>query len=152
MSLSDYIKYLRAVKGGLTPWEIAAGSGVAAREIHLIEVKHRRMGDDEAVLEKLAEFFGVPLEDLTSRRDSYRKRLTTFLEESQKDDSAVTLKMENGDEITGKVTWFGREAVALTPHGSSGEREAPYIVQRGWVADWRRADGSNWDVASAGAS
>ncbi len=61
MSLSDYIKYLRAVKGGATPWEIAEGSGVSAGEIHFIEVKHRRVGEDDAVLEKLAQYFGVEL-------------------------------------------------------------------------------------------
>ena len=36
MSLSDFIKYQRALKGGLTPWEIAEGSGVPARDVHLL--------------------------------------------------------------------------------------------------------------------
>ena len=64
MSLSDYIKYQRAVRGSLTPWEIAEGSGVSARDIHLIEVKHRRVGEDEEILQRLAEFFEVPVEEL----------------------------------------------------------------------------------------
>ena len=144
MSLSDYIKYLRAVKGGLTPWEIAAGSGVPAREVHLLEVKHRRMGEDDAMLHSLADFFGVPVNDLMSRRDAYRKRLTTFLEESQKEESGVTFKMEGGEEITGKIEWFGREAVALSPE--SGEASTPYILQRSWVADWRLAGKADWEV------
>jgi len=148
MSLSDYIKYLRAVKGGLTPWEIAAGSGVPAREVHLLEVKHRRMGEDDAMLRSLAEFFGVPVTDLTSRRDAYRKRLTTFLEESQNEDAPVTFKMEGGEEITGKVDWFGREAVAIIPQTGEAS-EPPYIVQRSWVADWRLAGKSDWEVRSS---
>src|SRR5574338_630009 len=103
MSLSDFIKYQRAVKGGLTPWEIAEGSGVPAREIHLMEVKHRRVGESDAELEQLAQFFGVPVEDLARRREAYRKRLTSFLEEHQARAEAVTLKLEDGEEITGKI-------------------------------------------------
>src|SRR5215210_2004636 len=99
MSLSDYIKYLRAVGGGLTPWEIAEKSGVPAREIHLLEVKHRRVGDNDEVLEKLAAFFNVPPENFTNRREAYRKRLTSFLEESQQQLSPVVLKLEDGEQL-----------------------------------------------------
>ncbi|MDQ5823637.1 MAG: helix-turn-helix domain-containing protein [Chloroflexota bacterium] len=143
MSLSDYIKYLRAVKGGVTPWEIAEASGVPASEVHLIEVKHRRVGEDDETLEKLADYFGVPLEDLTSRRDSYRKMLTAFLEENQGKESRVLLTLESGEEVSGRIDWFSREAIALVP-GTGTEREGdtsdPYIVQRGWVASWRGED------------
>lgn len=142
MSLSDYIKYLRAVKGGVTPWEIAEASGVAASEVHLIEVKHRRVGDDDDTLAKLADYFGVPLEELTGRRDSYRKMLTQFLEESKRKEAQVTFTLESGEEVSGKIDWFSREAVALVPgsgggDGSEGSESDPYIVQRGWVAGWR---------------
>lgn len=142
MSLSDYIKYLRAVKGGVTPWEIAEASGVPASEVHLIEVKHRRVGEDDEMLAKLAGYFGVPLEDLTTRRESYRKMLTQFLEDSKRKESQVTLTLESGEAVSGKIDWFSREAVALVPAGEgidAGEATAadPYIVQRGWVASWQ---------------
>ncbi|HVF98802.1 MAG TPA: helix-turn-helix transcriptional regulator [Chloroflexia bacterium] len=143
MSLSDYIKYLRAVKGGVTPWEIAEASGVPASEVHLIEVKHRRVGEDDEILSKLAGYFGVPLEDLTARRESYRKMLTQFLEDSKRKESQVTLTLESGEAVSGKIDWFSREAVALVPAGGrateAGEATAadPYIVQRGWVASWQ---------------
>ncbi|HEX8598808.1 MAG TPA: helix-turn-helix transcriptional regulator [Chloroflexia bacterium] len=140
MSLSDYIKYLRAVKGGVTPWEIAEASGVPASEVHLIEVKHRRVGEDDETLSKLAGYFGVPLEDLTSRRDSYRKMLTGFLEENQGKEIRVTLTLESGEEVSGQIDWFSREAISIVP-GIGGETDGstsdPYIVQRGWVANWR---------------
>ena len=64
MSLSDYIKYQRALKGGLTPWEIAEGSGVPAREVHLIEVKHRRMGEDASSIWSAWLLFRRPIEEL----------------------------------------------------------------------------------------
>lgn len=137
MSLSDYIKYLRAVKGGVTPWEISEASGVPASEVHLIEVKHRRVGDDDETLSRLADYFGVPLEEFTGRRDNYRKLLTQFLEESQRKESTVTLIMEGGEPVSGKIDWFSREAIALVPGSDDSGEEDPYIVQRGWVAGWR---------------
>lgn len=152
MSLSDYIKYLRAVKGGLTPWEIADGSGVSARDVHLLEVKHRRMGDDDEMLGRLAQFFEVPVEELITRRDAYRKRLTFFLDESQQEEEPLQVKLESGEEISGKVLWYSREAVALTPIGNKETDEGqnyPYILQRSWIADWRAAGSESWEIADA---
>ncbi|MEO6456720.1 MAG: hypothetical protein ABIO92_00380 [Chloroflexia bacterium] len=146
--MSDYIKYLRTVKGGATPWEIAEGSGVPAGEIHFIEVKHRRVGEDEAVLEKLAQYFGVDLGELTGRREAYRKLLTRLLEESLQSSSGVALKLESGEAVEGMVEWYSRGAVAIAP-GKIGEGNYPYIVQRAWVADWRKAGEVEWHVATA---
>jgi hypothetical protein len=144
MSLSDHIKYLRAVRGGATPWEIAEVSGVAAGDIHFLEVKHRRVGEDDEMLQKLASFFEVPVEELTRRREAYRKRLTYFLDEHLQSSTPIALKLEGGEELEGNIAWYSREAVAL----SQGEDDAnPYIVQRGWVADWRSAEQPTWDVA-----
>lgn len=153
MSLSDYMKYLRAVGGGLTPWEIAERSGVPAREIHLLEVKHRRVGDNDEILEKLAAFFNVPPENFRNRREAYRKRLTSFLEENLQQASPVILKLEDGEQLEGTIAWFGREAVAITLLDGDGKsskegNDAPYIVQRGWVSNWRRADTPNWEIGT----
>ncbi len=150
MSLSDYIKYQRALKGGLTPWEIAEGGGVAARDVHLIEVKHRRMGEDDALLESLADYFGVPITDLTSRREAYRKRLTYFLDESKRVSSPVDLQLESGEVVSGLPVWYSREALALRDDGADSNDLC--IVQRAWVADWRRGGESDWEVASSLAS
>ena len=148
MSLSDYIKYMRAVKGGTTPWEIAAVCGMPAGEIHFIEVKHRRVGEDDDTLEKLAQYFGVELGEFTKRREAYRKLLTRLLEECLQSSSGVTLKLESGEEIEGMVAWYSKEAVAIVPP-ESGEENCPYIVQRAWVADWRKAGEVEWHVAAA---
>ena len=150
MSLSDYIKYLRALNGGMTPWEIADGSGVSARDIHLLEVKHKRIGDNDEMLNRLAGFFKVPVEELTNRREAYRKRLTTFLDAGVEQHAPIVLKLEGGEELTGTIKWFAREAIALDTGGNSdGE---PVVVQRGWVADWRPADSQAWEVATAASS
>ena len=113
MSLSDYIRYQRAAKGGLTPWEIAEGSGVSSRDVHLIEVKHRRMGDDDEMLRKLAAYFGVPFDALASRREAYRKRLAAFLDHNVSQSRPINLKLESGEELAGVPIWYSREAVAL---------------------------------------
>jgi hypothetical protein len=149
MSLSDYIKYQRALKGGLTPWEIAEGSGVPARDVHLIEVKHRRMGEDDATLEQLASYFGVPAQDLTDRREAYRKRLTYFLDESKHDSASVELKLENGETVGGWPAWYSRDAVALNESDHETDDGNLCIVQRAWVADWRRGGAAEWEVASS---
>ncbi len=146
MSLSDYIKYLRATHGGGTPWEIAEASGVPAGAIHLLEVKHRRVGEDDEQLGKLAAFFNVPLEELTRRREAYRKRLAFFLEEAISGEKPVALKLEDGEELEGTILWYAREALAIAP--ANDAQGVPYIVQRSWVADWRTADSPQWAVGA----
>ena len=132
MSLSDYLKFMRAVKGGVTPWEIADATGIPSKEIHLLEVKHRRMGDDDTMLVKLAEYFEVPLDELTRRRDSFRKRLTGFVADRQRTEETVTLVLESGEALQGTIAWFGREAVALQPDGPVH----PIVIQRAMIAEW----------------
>ena len=135
MSLSDYLKFMRATKGGVTPWEIADATGLSSKDVHLLEVKHRRMGEDDVMLARLAGYFEVPVETLTARRDNFRKRLTGFVVERQRTQEPVTLVLESGEELHGTITWFGREAVALTPAG--GNPDAPLVIQRAIVAEWR---------------
>ena len=148
MSLSDYVKYQRAVKGGLTPWEIAEGSGVSSRDVHLLEVKHRRMGEDEAMLQKLADYFGIPLAELTSRREAYRKRLIYFLEDYIREERPIALKLEGGEEIEGVPIWYSREAIALRAEDETADSGDLCIVQRAWVADWKPGGASQWEVAA----
>ncbi|MDQ6693685.1 MAG: hypothetical protein M3014_04590 [Chloroflexota bacterium] len=142
MSLSDYIRYMRALKGGATPWEIAEGSGLSPGEIHLLEVKHKRVGEEDEQLEKLARFFGVPLAELARRREAYRKRLSYFLHSSALASAQVTLKLETEETLSGTVVWYTREAVALDTEPG----HHPHIVQRSWVADWKEQAREEWEV------
>jgi len=135
MSLSDYVKLMRAVKGGVTPWEIAEATGIPSKEVHLLEVKHRRMGEDDAMLEKLAGYFEVPVDDLARRRDQFRKRLTSFAVERQRTQEHVTFELETGESFSGVIVWFAREAIAVQPDG--GPEDVPVVLQRAMIADWR---------------
>ncbi len=132
MSLSDYVKFMRATKGGVTPWEIADATGVPSKEVHLLEVKHRRMGDDDDMLAKLAQYFEVPVEDLVRRRDAFRKRLTGFVADRQRSEEPVTFVLESGERLEGTIAWFGREAIALQPPDSGH----PLVIQRAVIAEW----------------
>ena len=133
MSLSDYLKFMRAMKGGVTPWEIADATGVSSKEIHLLEVKHRRMGEDDAMLTKLADYFAVPVDELTRRRDGFRKRLTGFVADRARSGEPVTLRLESGEALHGMIAWFGREAVALQPDDDG----PPFVIQRAMIAEWQ---------------
>jgi hypothetical protein len=133
MSLSDYVKFMRAVKGGVTPWEIADATGVPSKEVHLLEVKHRRMGDDDAMLAKLAEYFEVPVDELVRRRDAFRKRLTGFVADRQRGNEPVTFVLESGERLQGTIAWFGREAIALQP----ADGGTPFVIQRAVIAEWQ---------------
>src|SRR5689334_12654903 len=133
MSLSDYLKFMRAMKGGVTPWEIADATGVPSKEVHLLEVKHRRMGDDDAMLAKLAQYFEVPVDELVRRRDSFRKRLTGFIADRQRSAEHVTFVLESGERLEGTIAWFGREAVALQP----ADDGHPLVIQRAIIAEWQ---------------
>lgn len=132
MSLSDYVKFMRATKGGVTPWEIADATGVPSKEVHLLEVKHRRMGDDDEMLGKLAQYFEVPVDDLIRRRDAFRKRLTGFVADRQRSEEPVTFVLESGERLEGTIAWFGREAIALQPPDSGH----PLVIQRAVIAEW----------------
>ncbi|HUP27826.1 MAG TPA: hypothetical protein VM409_05275 [Chloroflexia bacterium] len=149
--MSDYIKFLRASRGGITPWEISEACGVPAGDIHYIEVKHRRVGGDDAALGTLARFFNVDVSELTTRREAYRKLLTMFLDQNTNSGSPVVFRLESGEQIEGQVCWYSREAVAVAPVSEEGGQGAPFIVQRCWIADWRQAEDedTSWKVAAA---
>ena len=78
-----------------------------------------------------------------------RKQLVEpTVDERTRDARPITLRLESGELLSGTVSWYAREALALSP-GEEGSEEEPYIVQRGWVADWKVQDGEKWEVAGS---
>ena len=135
MSLSDYVKLLRAYNAGVTPNEIEEAVGVPAATVTYIERKYRRVGEDDEVLAKLADYFHVPLAELQRRRNSFRKRLTAFLTERAARKTPVRFALHGGAELRGTVTWSDREAIGLDLSDGSGE----VIVYRHAVEQWEDA-------------
>ena len=47
MSLGDYLRLLRARKGGITPWDIEAATDLPKGLYRQMEQRYRAVGDDE---------------------------------------------------------------------------------------------------------
>jgi len=131
MSLGDYVRFLRAMKGGVTPWEMAEETDIPAGEYRQIEQRYREVATDETV-EKLARYFDVPVEELLWRREWSRKRLSADLDRATRNSRQIHLTMHTGECLSGWVEWFDLGAALLRPADGSGE----IVVQRHMVEKW----------------
>jgi len=52
MSLGDYVRYLRAMRGGPDFLSIEAATGVPGRSLREIEQRYRRVGESDEELQK----------------------------------------------------------------------------------------------------
>jgi len=130
MSVGDYLRYLRARKGGVTPWEIQEATGVPCGVYGHMEQRYRELGDEET-LQKLATYFGVPVEELTRRKPKYRKLLSGALEAAKQGGIPIRLILRSGHEFTGCVEWWDLGAALLKLDDGS-----EIVVQRHIVDDW----------------
>jgi sRNA-binding regulator protein Hfq len=130
MSLGDYLRLLRAKRGGITPWEIEAVTNLPKGLYRMIEQRYRAMGDDEAI-QALAEFYEVPLEELQWRSNWPRKALSHALVAAKEADHPLTLYLWNGQVVEGRVRWWDLGAIGL-------EREdgTLAVVQRHAAERW----------------
>jgi len=130
MSLGDYLRLLRARRGGLTPWDIEAATALPKGLYRQMEQRYRAIGDD-ASIEILAEFYAVPFEDLRWRLDWPRKALSRALLAAATNQIPITLSLWNGQAAVGKVVWWDLGAVALDTNGGQ-----LLVVQRHAVERW----------------
>jgi sRNA-binding regulator protein Hfq len=130
MSLGDYLRLLRAQKGGVTPMEIEAATGLAPGLYRYMEQRYRAIGDDDSI-QTLADYYEVPFEDLRWRLDWPRKELSRALAAVAKAKAPITLYLWNGQSVTGRVTWWDLGAIGL-----EDEQGATQIVQRHAVERW----------------
>ncbi len=133
MSANDYLRYLRAVKGGPTPQDIEIATGVPAGAYRQIEQRYRAMGSEEE-LASLAGYFGVPVEELIGRVEWTRKALSAALVEAIELDAPIRLELRSGHQWTGKVQWSDLGAALLQL-----EDGQEVIVQRHMVDRWQIA-------------
>lgn len=134
MSTGDYVRQLRAIKGGPTPLEIEQATGLTPGVYRQMEQRYRAVGSDED-LAKLAEYFEVPVEEFASRQEWTRKALSAALVEAIEQDCPIRLALRNGDNLTGKVIWsdLGAALVEL-------EDGRQVVVQRHIVDRWELLD------------
>lgn len=131
MSANDYLRYLRAVKGGPTPQDIEAATGVGAGAYRQIEQRYRAQGTEEE-LASLAAYFEAPIEELTSRVEWTRKALSAALVEAVEQDAPIQLALRSGQTLTGKVQWSDLGAALLQL-----EDGQEVVVQRHMVDRWQ---------------
>ncbi len=132
MSLGDYLRLLRARRGGVTPWDIEGATSLPKGLYRQMEQRYRAIGDDESI-QILAGYYGVPYEDLRWRFDWPRKGLSRALLFAQQDSHPITLYMWNGDVLQGNVRWWDLGAVGLAPLQGPAEL---VVVQRHAVERW----------------
>lgn len=131
MSLGDYVRLLRAQRGGHDHADFAAAYGDAAtKQLHLLEMRQRDISDD-ALLEKIAVFYGVSVPELQWHRQRSRKALSRYLLGAQLASRSITLRLRTGEELTGELT-----AWDLTAIGLKYANGALLVIQRHAVIDW----------------
>jgi hypothetical protein len=132
MSLGDYLRLQRAKHGGVTPWDIEGATELPKGVYRQMEQRYRAIGDDESI-KILADYYGVPYEDVRWRLDWPRKSLSRALLASQQGLQPIKLFMWNGDVLEGHVRWWDLGAVGLAP--TEGPTEL-VVVQRHAVERW----------------
>lgn len=136
MSLGDYLRLLRAQRGGVTPFDIeTALPELTKGSYRQMEQRYRAVGDDES-LRLIAGYYGQPFEELRWRLDWPRKALSRALVQALTTDAAISLYLWNGQEKTGRVKWWDLGALELETS------DGPIVIQRHAVARWdpRAAD------------
>jgi hypothetical protein len=112
MSVGDYLRLLRAKRGGITPWEIEAATNLPKGLYRMMEQRYRAMGDDEA-MQALADFYGVPFEELQWRSNWPRKALSYALVAAKETGHPLTLHLWDGQIAKGMVRWWDLGAIGL---------------------------------------
>jgi hypothetical protein len=126
------MRYLRAMKGGPDYLIIEAATAVPGRSLREIEQRYRRVGDSDEELRKLADYYAVPLDEFTWRREKWRKLLSEALVAAQAENRPIRLILRDGPTFEGRVLWWDLAAAELELSGA-GER---VVVQRHAVDDW----------------
>lgn len=130
MSLGDQLRVLRARRGGVTPAEIEAALPDLPKGLYrLAEQRYRAIGDDQSI-QMLAEYFGVPFEDLRWHLDWPRKELSRAFVHAIAAKLPISLHLSNGEVVTGEVKWWDLGAAEITT--ASGD----VVVQRHAVERW----------------
>jgi transcriptional regulator with XRE-family HTH domain len=132
MSLGDYMRYLRALKGGPDFLSIEEATGVPSGTLRQIEQRYRRVGEDDEELQKLAGYFEVSVDELAWRREKWRKLLSAALYTAQNEGQAIRLTLRDGPTFGGRVLWWDLGATELELSSGQGR----VVVQRHMVDDW----------------
>ena len=139
MSLSDHLRYLRALQGGVNTQTIAEAIGLEKpTPVNHAEIQYRPVRDPELV-EKLADYYQQPLEEFQWHNARPRKYLTFYLARALKTKETASLTLRSEEQLTGAVEWWDLGSVGLRD-----ENGRLLVVQRQAVVDWPGA-ATDWE-------
>ena len=131
MTLSDLLTYLRARKGGAFYSDVAEAVGLpmlrlvrAERTVTVPDLTSEELG-------RIAAYYDVPIAELREARLQGRADLTTYLALQEKAGAPAQLRLQGDDEVSGKILWRDRHAVAL----EQADRTS-LVVYRSSVERW----------------
>jgi hypothetical protein len=131
MTLSDLLTHLRARKGGVFYSDVTDATEIATLRLVRAERTYTVPDLSPDEINRLAEYFGVPSDQLQEARQQTRGALTTYLDARDKAKAPATLRLLGNTTVTGPVVWRDRHAVALRqPDGSV------LVVYRSSVDGW----------------
>ncbi|MEI6047169.1 MAG: helix-turn-helix transcriptional regulator, partial [Chloroflexota bacterium] len=128
MGLGSYILYLRALKGGITPRELAAELGMPEHYIHAIELeKHAGNIDSRS---KLAAYFNIPIEDFNEYARSTHLRFMEILKKERRPQMGFLLM--SGETLMGTVDGADTSIIKIVELNTG----AKTILQRHAIKKW----------------
>jgi hypothetical protein len=113
MTLSDLLTYLRARKGGVFYSDVAEAVGLPM--LRLVRAERTATVPDLTIEElgRIAAFYEVPVDELREARLLGRADLTTYLAAQEKAAAPAQLRLQGNADVSGKILWRDRHAVAL---------------------------------------
>ena len=134
MTLSDLLTYLRARKAGVFYSDVADATEIATLRLVRAERTYTVPDLSPDEINRLAEYFGVPADQLREARLQSRGALTAYLDQQEKAKAPANLRLLGDASATGPILWRDRHAVALgQPDGSA------LVVYRSSVDSWGEA-------------
>ncbi|MEM7115341.1 MAG: hypothetical protein AAF614_23065 [Chloroflexota bacterium] len=131
MSLSDHLRYLRALEGGTQPEtiyeQIEATEGLLTAETCYRPVR-------QEMVRQLADYYGRSLDEFNWHNARARKLLTFYVAAAQQSEQPVELRLRSGTKLTGMVEWWDLSSIGLQE-----ENGRLLVVQRSAVVDWPQA-------------
>ncbi|NWJ44670.1 MAG: helix-turn-helix transcriptional regulator [Chloroflexi bacterium] len=128
MSLGSYIIYLRALKDGITPREVASEVGLPEHYIHAIELE-KHAGDVHS-RGSLAEYFGIPVDEFSDYARSTSSRLQETLKHERRPQMGFLLM--NGETLLGTVDGADNSIIKIVELNSGIKT----ILQRHAIKKW----------------
>jgi hypothetical protein len=147
MGLGSYIIYLRAVKEGITPREVAHELSMPEHYIHAIELE-KHAGDSES-RSKLAEYFDVSVDDFS---DYARSTHTKFMEIIKKERRPqMGFLLMNGETLTGTVDGADNSIIKIVELNTGVKTILQrHAIKKWWLLKSRTADGPNYRPSGNG--